>query len=281
MKCSKKLVCKEFGIQPKSIYKIPKTIEGGNVLRFYKKKDDREILGQIKEIIKSRPTYGYKRVTALVNRDRKASCLGKINKKRVFRIMKINGLLLPKTEKTRNHKPTGKVMTLHPNTRWCSDCFEIKCFNGEKVYVGFSLDTCDREAISFVAKDRPILAEDIQELMFNSVEKRFNKTKATRQIEWLTDRGSIYRAYNVQALGRELNLKCCYTASYSPESNGMAEAFVGTIKRDYVYMNDCYSAKEVLRMLPNWFRDYNEEAPHSALGMKSPTEYKQLITKNW
>tara|TARA_B100001964_G_C14169768_1_gene570895 strand:- start:22 stop:798 length:777 start_codon:yes stop_codon:yes gene_type:complete len=255
-------------------------IEGGNVLRFYRKKDDQEILNQIREVIKARPTYGYKRVTAMVNKKRKAISLWKINKKRVFRIMKINGMMLPKIEKIRDHKPTGKVMTLHPNTRWCSDCFEIKCFNGEKIFVGFSLDTCDREAISFVAKDKPILAEDIQELMFNSVEKRFNKTKASRQIEWLTDRGSIYRAYNVQALGRELNLKCCYTASYSPESNGMAEAFVGTIKRDYVYVSDCYSAQEVLKMLPGWFKDYNEVAPHSALGMKSPMEYKQLLTIN-
>ena len=271
------MVCKVFGIHPKSIYKTPKTQQGGTVLRFYTKKEDPEILSQIKEVIKIRPTYGYKRVTAMVNIKRKVIFLSKINKKRISRVMKKFGLMLPKTKKIRTHKPTGKVMTLHPNTRWCSDCFEIKCFNGEKVFVSFSLDTCDREAISFIAKDRPILAADIQALMLDSVEKRFSNTRAPRQIEWLTDRGSIYRAYNVQALGRELNLKCCYTASYSPESNGMAEAFVGTIKRDYVYVSDCYSAKDVLEMLPGWFKDYNEVAPHSALGMKSPTEYKQIL----
>ena len=60
----------------------------------------------------------------------------------------------------------------------------------------------------------------------------------------------------------------------------MAEAFVGTIKRGNVYVNDCYSAKEVLKMLPGWFEDYNKVAPHSALGMKSPAEYKQLLAKN-
>jgi len=243
-------------------------------------KYDQEILNQIKGIIKVRPTYGYKRVTAMVNKVRIANSIGKINKKRVYRIMKMNGLILPKTEIIRTHIPTGKIVTLHPNTRWCSDCFEIKCFNGEKVYVAFSLDTCDREVISFVAKSNPILADDIQSLMLDSIEKRFNKTKADRQIEWPTDRGAIYRAYNVQALGRQLNLKCCYTASYSPESNGMAEALVGTIKRDYVYVNDCYSAEEVLKMIPRWIKDYNEEAPHSALGMMSPKEYKQKLTIN-
>lgn len=249
-------------------------------MKFYNMKYDQEILNQIKGIIKVRPTYGYKRVTAMVNKVRIANSIGKINKKRVYRIMKMNGLILPKTEIIRTHIPTGKIVTLHPNTRWCSDCFEIKCFNGEKVYVAFSLDTCDREVISFVAKSNPILADDIQSLMLDSIEKRFNKTKADRQIEWPTDRGAIYRAYNVQALGRQLNLKCCYTASYSPESNGMAEALVGTIKRDYVYVNDCYSAEEVLKMIPRWIKDYNEEAPHSALGMMSPKEYKQKLTIN-
>jgi putative transposase len=63
-----------------------------------------------------------------------------------------------------------------------------------------------------------------------------------REIEWLTDRGSIYRDKSVQNLGRSLGLKPCLTAPYSPSSNGMAEAFVGTFKRDYVYVNDCYSA---------------------------------------
>lgn len=54
----------------------------------------------------------------------------------------------------------------------------------------------------------------------------------------------------------------------------MSEAFVNTIKRDYVYVSDCDTAKNVMRMLGDWFADYNQIAPHSALGMKSPVEYR-------
>jgi putative transposase len=57
----------------------------------------------------------------------------------------------------------------------------------------------------------------------------------------------------------------------------MAEAFVKTIKRDYVYQADCDSAETVLKLLPQWFADYNNVAPHSALGMKSPVEYKESV----
>ncbi|MDB9787007.1 IS3 family transposase [Bacteriovoracaceae bacterium] len=150
----------------------------------YKKEDDLKILEQIRPIINARPTYGYKRVTAMYNRQRALIGLGRANKKRIYRIMKLNGLLLPKTERTREHRPTGKVMTLHSNTRWCLDCFEIKCFNEEKVYVSFILDCCDREAISFIASRKPLLGENIQSMMINAVEKRFGKLRTPREIEF-------------------------------------------------------------------------------------------------
>jgi putative transposase len=254
-------------IHKKSIYKKTK------IRREYSKPSDDELVLQIKAIIKIRPTYGYKRVTTMVNRMRASLDLEKVNKKRIYRVMKAKGLILPKAERIREHKPTGKIMTMFSNTRWCSDCFEIKCFNGEKVYVSFILDCCDREVISFIVSKHPILSDDIQAMTLSAVEKRFGKTMAPRQIEFLSDRGSIYRAFKTVELARTLNLKSCFTAAYSPESNGMAEALVGTIKRDYVYVNDCESADITVTMVQEWFKDYNEQAPHSALEMMSPSEY--------
>jgi putative transposase len=155
---------------------------------------------------------------------------------------------------------------------------EIRCYNGEKVYVAFALDCCDREAFAYVARTEPLCAADIEELMLKAVENRFGTAlRCPREIQWLSDRGSIYRAKSVKDLGKDLNLQCCYTRAYSPESNGMAEAFVKTFKRDYVYQSDCDSAETVLNLLPQWFADYNHIAPHSALGMKSPVEYKGSI----
>lgn len=246
-------------------------------MKHYRKQDDEHVVAEIKPILDSRPTYGYKRITAMVNRLRSSKGLHRYNKKRIYRVMKLNGLLLPQSGKIKTHRPTGKVMTLHSNTRWCSDCFEIKCFNGEKVYVSFALDSHDREILSYIAKSSPLHSEDIQLLMLKSVENRFGNNNAPRLIEFLSDRGAIYRASNVQSFGRSLNLKSCFTAAYSPESNGMSESFVKTIKRDYVYMNDCSTAKKTIKMLSNWIKDYNEIAPHSALAMRSPKEF--LLSK--
>ena len=200
------------------------------------------------------------------------------NKKRIYRVMRESGLLLPKAVSHRKeHKGTGKVMTLHSNTRWCSDCFEIQCFNGEKVYVSFVLDTCDREVISVKASCCPLLSEDIEGLMIRAVEERFKGYRTDREVEFLSDRGSIYRAYSVQLLARSLGLKSCFTRVYSPESNGMSEAFVKTIKRDYVYVSDCRDARTTMKLLKGWIYDYNHKAPHSGLDMRSPVEYRKTV----
>ncbi len=261
------MICEMFGVHSKSIYKTTSS------KKFYFKAEDEDILSQIRSIVSLRPTYGYKRVTAMVNRMRLTLGHPRLNKKRIYRIMRMNGLLLPKSAVTRTHTSTGKVMTLHSNMRWCSDCFEIKCFNGEKFFVSFVLDTCDREVLSFVASKSPLLATDIESLMLKAVRYRFKDYKTSRTIEFLSDRGSIYRAHSVKNLANHLGLKSCYTAAYSPESNGMSEAFVKTIKRDYVYNSDCYSSDILLKMIKGWVNDYNEIAPHSGLGMLSPKEY--------
>jgi len=243
----------------------------------YKKEPDSEVLEEIDSILEKRPSYGHKRVTAMINKKRRQEGLSKFNRKRIFRVMEMNSLLLKKETVLREHEKTGTIITLHSNTRWCSDGLEIQCFNGEKVYVAFSLDCHDREAISYVASKMPLLATDIQNLMIQSVDARFKDGKTSRDIQWLSDRGSIYRALDTKQLGRRLGLVSCFTAAYSPQSNGMSEAFVGTLKRDYVYTNDCFDTDTVLKMLPEWFKDYNAQAPHSGLGMMSPLEYKNEI----
>ena len=113
--------------------------------------------------------------------------------------------------------------------------------------------------------------------MLKAVESRFKESKVPGGIQFVTDRGSVYRAVETVRFGRYMGLRSCFTAPRSPQSNGMAEAFVKTIKRDYVYVSDCFSAEETMGLLEGWIFDYNNEASHSGLGMKSPVEYRKSI----
>jgi transposase InsO family protein len=248
----------------------------------YHKTDDAWLLPLIRELADHRMTYGYRRIGAMLNR--KLHGMGKpaVNHKRVYRIMRQNGLLLTRhtgIKPQRAHE--GKVVTLRSNLRWCSDGFEIACWNGQVVRVAFALDCCDREVISHVATTGGITGEMVRDLMIESVERRFGTAARLPQaVEWLSDNGSCYTARETVAFARDMGFISCFTPVRSPESNGMAEAFVKTFKRDYVYVHDRPDAKTVMSQLDQWFEDYNEYHPHKGLKMKSPRQFirNQLLT---
>jgi transposase InsO family protein len=245
--------------------------------RYNPKPDDDTYLPHIRRITDERPTYGYRRVTICLRRELGDS----VNHKRIYRIMRVNHLLLPKYTGRPTRLHTGTIITLISNMRWCSDGFEILCFNGDKLRVAFAMDCCDREVMSYVATTKGITAEMVKDLIAESVEYRFGMVdRVPHRIEWLTDNGSAYTAHDTILFARMIGLEVCTTPYYSPESNGMAESFVKTFKRDYVQTNDIPDAQTVMEKLPLWFEDYNEYHPHKGLKMKSPREHRRELSKS-
>ena len=156
---------------------------------------DEPVLEHIREIIHRRPSYGYRRVTAIMNAQRSVLDMGNIKHKRVYRIMQGNDLLLSRYANRPLRVHDGKIMTLHSNTRWCSDGFHITCDNGDRVQVAFSLDTCDREAMGYIASNKGVDGGMIRDLMTETMLYRFGEVnQLPHKIQWLTDNGPCYVA---------------------------------------------------------------------------------------
>ena len=103
--------------------------------------DDTDVLLRIHHVIGELPTYGYRRVWALLRRQAELDGMPAINAKRVYRIMRQNALLLERKPAVPPSKRahTGRVAVKESNQRWCSDGFEFRCDNGEKLRVTFAL----------------------------------------------------------------------------------------------------------------------------------------------
>ncbi|MBB4000470.1 transposase InsO family protein [Aureimonas pseudogalii] len=106
------------------------------------------------------------------------------------------------------------------------------------------------------------------------VEGRFGRVNRLPQtIEWLTDNGSGTIAGETKRLACNIGPEPRTTPELSPQSNGMAEAFVRTIKRDYVRVSSLPHARTVIDTRPVWFKHDNTVHPYKALDYLSPREF--------
>jgi putative transposase len=262
-------ICSVLGIARRTAYYRRRTRTGGR----YHRADDETVLQQIRAVTDSRATYGYRRVWAMVNRTFRVG----YNRKRIRRVMQLHGLMLaPRVHRRHGRPHVGQIQQPAANQRWCSDVFLIPCWSGEVISVAFAIDCHDREVPAYVASPRPLTGADIRTLMDRTLWARFGEAtlKAPHAIQWLSDNGPQYTATATVLYAHELGLVPITTPAYSPESNGLAEAFVGTFKRDYLGGADLRDAETVLAQLGGWVDDYNSQAPHSALGMRSPRDYR-------
>ena len=266
-------ICQTLGIPRRTAYYTPRARPD----RRYHRADDEQVLQQIRAVTNSRATYGYRRVWAMVNRTVRT----RYTRKRIRRVMQLHGLMLaPRVHRRHGRPHLGQVQQPASNQRWCSDIFLIPCWTGEVVSVAVALDCHDREVLAWVASPRPLTGAAIRTLMDRTLWARFGEAalKAPHAVQWLSDNGPQYTATATVLYAHELGLAPITTPAYSPESNGLAEAFIGTFKRDYLGDADLRDAETVGAQLGGWFEDYNTQAPHSALSLRSPAEYRAALT---
>ncbi|EMS87611.1 transposase [Leptospira noguchii str. Cascata] len=93
------------------------------------------ILQTTKDACHDRPTYGYPRITAIVNRINRSQDLPRVNHKRIYRIMKEQNLLLQRNAPRLKRTHEGKIITLKSNVRWCSGILGIRCWDGRLIWI--------------------------------------------------------------------------------------------------------------------------------------------------
>ena len=215
-------------------------------------------------------TYGVRRVHALLLRQG-IPC----NRKTVYAILRRKSWLSCTRQRTaragRLHE--GRVAVPTPNRRWASDITGLTTWDGQKRRLAIILDCADRSVVAWRLAPR-ITAEDLSEVVREAIFARFGDTRTQAQgIEFLSDNGPEYLAQSFRRDLEAWGLVPCRTPCRSPESNGVAEAFFGSLKRDYVYQSCLETVADLERQLPGWIANYNQVAPHSALGMRSPAQF--------
>jgi putative transposase len=100
---------------------------------------------RVRRLIEDHPTYGYRHLCALLRRDGVA-----VNRKAVYRLLKINGWLVHQRQWTPRPGVQGRVSKAErSNLRWAMDVTHIPCGRDGWAHLTAVIDCCDREVIGY------------------------------------------------------------------------------------------------------------------------------------
>jgi len=86
----------------------------------------------------------------------------------------------------------------------------------------------------------------------------------------MTDNGSCYRSHRFQRALDAIGVRQIFTQPYRPQTNGKAERFIQTAKRDWAYAR-AYRSSAIRTLALKGFLDrYNRRRPHGGIGYRTP-----------
>lgn len=228
-------------------------------------------IAQVQGLIQQYPTFGYRRIWALL-RFRDGIM---VNRKAVYRILKRRGWLVHQRPCTPRPRVRGCVsQAARSNERWAMDVTHIPCGQNGWAHLAAVIDCHDRELIGyeFALRSRAKEAERAVEAACLARFGTLRPTGSTPQVR--SDNGLIFQSRRFRAACRDYRLHQEFITPYTPEQNGIIERFFRSLKEECVWQHVFQTFHEARRVIRDWVQWYNHERPHQALGYRSPAQYR-------
>lgn len=175
--------------------------------------------------------------------------------------MKLHGLLLQwHSGGGEQRRHDGRIAGATRNIRWCSDGLE-SC----DVHVAFALDCCESRADGLRRHHWWNHRRGRAQPDGHHRRAPLRTSEPTAHHDRVVDRQwqLLYRS-RYRRFAREIGLVPRTTSIESPQSHGMDEAFVCTLKHDYDRISARSDARTVIDQLPIWLDHHNNLHPHRA-----------------
>lgn len=234
---------------------------------------DEGLAKEIRRLIERFPSYGYRRIWALL-RNR----LGWIvNKKKVYRLMKLKGWLMHQRQETPRPRVKGRrSLAEASDQRWAMDVTHVDCGPDGWAHLCAIIDCHDRQCVGyeFALRGR---AKEAERALEAACIARFGTLYPHPELapQLRSDNGLIFQSRRFRRACRAYRLKQEFITPYTPQQNGMVERFFRSFKEECVWVQSFASFREAKYQVEMWIRWYNEARPHQALGYRSPVEYRR------
>lgn len=244
--------------------------------RTEKLRQDADLRSHIERILARFPCYGKRRLTKQLSREGVL-----VNKKRVERIMKAEGLCARRPGKrfrgaTDSNHPYPIYRNLAkdfepagPNQLWVSDISYIRLLT-TFVYLAVILDAFSRKVVGYALSRRL----DV-ELTLCALRAAIALRRPAAGCIHHSDRGVQYAAFDYIALLKEDGFSISMSRKGNVYDNAMAESFFKTLKTEEVYLWEYRDWGDVATRIPEFIESvYNRERIHSSLGYLTPEEFE-------
>jgi putative transposase len=234
---------------------------------------DEVLAERIQHLIQLHPTFGYRRLWALLRFGEGV----RVNRKAVYRVLKLKGWFVHQRVATPRPRVQGRrSRAQHSDERWAMDLTHVPCGVDGWGHLTAVIDCHDREVTGFEFALRG-RAKEAERALEEACLARFGTLRpdgATPVIR--SDNGLIFQSRRFRAACRDYRLRQEFITPYTPEQNGLIERFFRSLKEACVWQYNFGNFAEARAAITQWIEWYNAERPHQALGYRSPRQFRAL-----
>ncbi len=240
---------------------------------------DRVVLLVIRQLKAEHPFWGYRRIWAYLVFVEKLV----INKKRVYRLLRENDLLVKGDEKFKAKRTSrqSKPRPDRPNSWWGVDMTKVLTAEGW-AYLVVVNDWFTKKTLGVKVFDRS-RAADWLEAVNRAVCRQFPagiREQDFLELNLMSDNGSQPTSLTFMRECRALGIRQAFTAYANPKGNADTERLIRTIKEELCWLQEWSSVEELAAEMEKFVEYFNDNYLHSALGYKTPNAFESAWFKN-
>jgi putative transposase len=231
------------------------------------RRDEPQVRERLRTLAAERPRWGYRRLHILLARE-----MGTINRKRVYRLYRLEGLAVRRrTRKRAARVPRGIPMPIgRRGEAWAMDFMQDTLASGRQFRTLNVLDTVTRECLR-IEVDTSLPGKRVVRVLDQLVERHGCPKRIT------VDNGPEFTGKALDAWAYHHGVELDFIDPGKPMQNGYQESFNGKFRDECLNLHWFVNLEDARRIISGWEVEYNTSRPHSALGNQPPAVYAHVV----